>query len=505
MKRALAGILLLVSGALVLYLPSRRYVERRFMADTGSCRVELNSVRLAGAPERWDTGSVILFHGLAANKGIMDYWARSLAELGLTVYVPDLPGHGRTPGPFTPDQAEACALSLVRGMMARGLVLPSRTILAGHSMGGAIALRIAPKLRPAGVIAISPAPMAVAHGTNPEALLYRNPPLLGRNTLILTGTLEPAWLSANAADLLASVKDDTIQYRQVPWNSHVSVLFSRAVAREEQTWAARVFNIPPVKHLPWRSNLLGGLLGFFGIVALAGPFLKELTGGKVAKNLKNASESVPTPSWLRFSAQFLIAAIASLLLLRTMIPLRFIHLFEGDYLASFFLVTGFIVILLNLRIAQKQIRCTREAALGSILGGILLTLLVSGWFQLSMTGTWLTAARWVRLPVFFLGAFPFLYAMEAVLGPVQRVVDWRRLGFGLLIAVIVWSMMFLGVHSLHTGEILPSLLAPYFATFFLIGGAGIQLVRNQTGSAGAAALFGAILLSGFCLVLFPVS
>jgi hypothetical protein len=48
------------------------------------------------------------------------------------------------------------------------------------------------------------------------------------------------------------------------------------------------------------------------------------------------------------------------------------------------------------------------------------------------------------------------------------------------------------------------LLAPYFAGFFVSMGLGAQLVRSLTGAAGATALFGAILLAGICVVIFPV-
>ena len=67
-------------------------------------------------------GYVILFHGLAANKKIMSFIARGFALQGLRVFVPDLPGHGRTPGPFSFERAEACGDSFVKQMIGRGAV-----------------------------------------------------------------------------------------------------------------------------------------------------------------------------------------------------------------------------------------------------------------------------------------------------------------------------------------------------------------------------------------------
>jgi hypothetical protein len=58
---------------------------------------------------------------------------------------------------------------------------------------------------------------------------------------------------------------------------------------------------------------------------------------------------------------------------------------------------------------------------------------------------------------------------------------------------------------LHNGEILLVLLAPYLAIFCLLQRTGMDVVRKGTGSPLAAALFGAILLAGFSVVVFPIA
>src|SRR6266576_7371828 len=152
--RALAGVLLCGVG-LWLALPAP-YRERTYIFNADGCRMETTIVEKSGAATQ---GSVVLFHGISANKKIMSYLARGLAEQGLRVYVPDLPGHGRTAGPFSPGRAEQCAEALLRALLARGTVTADRTILAGHSMGGAIAERIGSRVSVAGLVAVSPAPM----------------------------------------------------------------------------------------------------------------------------------------------------------------------------------------------------------------------------------------------------------------------------------------------------------------------------------------------------------
>jgi len=497
--QGLAGIACLLLGVVWVYFASRGYDQRRVNAVAGACRVDMTIIQKRDMATQADSGAVVLFHGLAANKYIMSYLARGFAELGLTVYVPDLPGHGRTPGPFSPENAEDCARSLLRGMSARGLIVPDRTILAGHSLGGAIALRLAPEFRPAGVIAFSPAPMQAKHGVTPEKLMFQNPPRILPNTLITAGQFEPRGLAANAADLVAGNTDPTIQFHALPGQSHVSVLFSPGAARMSQAWVARALQISNPARLPSLLYLGGGLLGFLGILLLSGPFLRELA--TIADEEAPADSRVP--STLRFFLELILVSFAVLFLLRHFIPLRVLRLFEGDYLASFFLLTGAVLVSLHPKLALKKFAAKPGALLGAAMGALILHLLVTGWFDLTVTSSWLTLQRWERFPLFFVAAFVFLYALEILLGPVAR--PRKRLAIDYLAILLAWLVLVFGTFVLHTGQILVVLLMPYFALFFLFSRMGARLVRQRTASATAAAVFGAILLAGFCLVLFPLS
>ena len=497
--QALAGIVLLIVGALWVYAGGRGYVEKRVNAVAGACRVDMTIIQKRDAPTQANSGAVVLFHGLAANKYIMRYLARSFAELGLTVYTPDLPGHGRTPGPFAAQNAEDCGRSLLRGLSARGLIVPDRTILAGHSMGGAIALRLAPEFRPAGVIALSPAPMQAKHGVSPEQLVFQNPPLILPNTLITAGQFEAQGLAANAADLVAGNRDPSIQFHSLPGQSHVSALFSPGVARMSQAWAARALHMSNPARVPSLLYLAGGPLGFLGILLLSGPFLRELAtlAPEEAPAKSQARETV------RFLAEMVLVSFAVVFLLRHFIPLRVLRLFEGDYLASYFLLTGAILLLLHAKLALKKLAVKPGVLLGVAAGALILHLLVTGWFDLTITSAWLTLQRWERFPLFFLAAFVFLYALEILLGPM---IDARkRLGLDYLAILLAWLVLVFGTFVLHSGQILILLLMPYFVLFFLFMRLGARLVRQRTASATAAAVFGAILLAGFSLVLFPLS
>jgi len=74
-----------------------------------------------------------------------------------------------------------------------------------------------------------------------------------------------------------------------------------------------------------------------------------------------------------------------------------------------------------------------------------------------------------------------------------------------LLRLAAWGTLLAGLFGLRSGEILMLLFAPYFALFCLLQRRGMDIVRKETASPAAAALFGAILFAGLCLVIFPIT
>jgi pimeloyl-ACP methyl ester carboxylesterase len=495
--RAITGVLLCAAG---LWLALRTpYRERAFLFDSSGCRLETTIVE---KPEGATHGSVVLFHGISANKKIMSYLARGFAEQGLRVYVPDLPGHGRTPGPFSPGRAEQCGESLLRELLARGMISSDRTILAGHSMGGAIAERIAARIPVAGLIAISPAPMRTAHGVTAEKLLFSAPPDVPPNSLVTVGSLELEAMRGNASDLVATRSDGTTRYEEFQGATHVSILFNSNEMRSAQRWAAHVLKLPPPTGLPSHRPLIGALGGFVGILLIAGPFLREALGKNRSEEIAAMGAAIGLP-WLFL--EFAAGSLLIVFLLRFWIPLKAIGLFQGDYLASFLLLLGTVLVVTHWSSVRKALTNTSGHLLVAGSAGIVLLLLSSAWFDLTFSEAWLTGAKWARFPFLALVLLPYHIAEETLLGPVERGKKWRRLELALALRFITWGALMAGVLILHNGEILMGLLALYMGVFNLIQRSGMDIVRTETGSAAATALFGAILLAGFCLVIFPLT
>jgi len=509
--RAALGIALCLGGFLMTR--TTRYRQATILAEAGGCRLVTDVIDLG----RDDAaGSIVLFHGLAANKKIMSYLARGFAEQNLRVFVPDLPGHGRTQGPFSFARAESCAASLVTELATRQAIDLNRTILAGHSMGGAIAYRVASHTKVAAVVAISPAPMRAAHGLSKNMLPFDNPPPPPANTLAITGAWEPFGIRDSARDLIAA-DSSTSKYLLIPRATHVSVLFDSRVMRASQNWAAQTLHLSPPTSLPSLRAIAGSFLGLAGILLLAGPFLRETLSSRTlpasASPVSSASpdtteiaiNSSPRLTIPRVFIEVAGASFLAVLLLRFINPLSFLHLYNGGYFASFLLILGLVLLLLHYQLMRPLFAVKPSHLLSAAFAAIVLHLLVTGWLDATVTESWLSLARWTRFPVFLIAAFAYLAAEELFVFLLALRTRTARFLVALAFRLVAWLVLLVGIFALHSGAILLVLLALYLAAFFSLQLLGAEVVRSATRSPLAAALFGAILLAGFCLVIFPVT
>ncbi len=551
--KARGGIRLGVGAALCVVgfvlAKGMRYRDTTVAFDAGGCHLVTDIIDKG---EDETQGSVVLLHGLAANKKIMEYIAHGFAEQKLRVFVPDLPGHGRTAGPFSFARAESCGESLVRELITRKVIEPQRTILAGHSMGGAIAIRVAARVGVAGVIAISPAPMRVANGVPSDMLPYANPPPLPPHTLAMSAAFEPLGIRESTRNLVAGDATATSQYLFISRATHVSELFDGRVARAAQDWARKTLGLSPQASVPSSAPLIGSVLGLAGILLLAGPFLRETLGrnrrraaperevefarhltraqrwalrlglgigvaaddplvgtlmaAKTLNESKDSGDAAEGLSLFRSLTEVVLASLLAVLVLRYWNPLAFVGMYNGGYFASFLLITGLALLVLHrqaVRALATTIRIT--TVVRAALAALVLHLLVTGWLDATFMESWVSAARWARFPVLFIAALSYLLAEELLVGPSGTLSAWMRLAVALALRFAAFLVLVFGIFVLHSGAILLLLLAVFLALFFVFQRMGMDLVRRETGSALAAAVFGAILLAGFCLVIFPVT
>ena len=396
-------------------------------------------------------------------------------------------------------------------------------------MGGAIAIRIATRVPVAGVIAFSPAPMQAKHGATAETLLFPDAPALPANSLVMNGGLEPEELRNNARDLLQPGRDVNSRYELLPRVTHGGIILSAAALRIAQRWTATALQdalrgvsshgggeaaLTTAGSLPSRLPLLGFALGLGGLLVITTPFLREITAmsasgskdiqprGETQRDDGNSGVAV----W-RGVLEIIVVGMLIAEVLRYWTPLRLVRLFEGDYLAGYLLLVGLVICGLHWRAFMNVVEFRTWSALGALLGGLILVLLFTAWFELSLSEAWLNSARWQLFPLLFISLIPCLIAEEMLLGPsVARNAksDGMRVLFALFYRLLVWLPLVFGILILHSGEILMVLLVPYFFLLSVLQRRGMDVVREVTGSAAAAALFGAILLAGFFLVIFPL-
>jgi pimeloyl-ACP methyl ester carboxylesterase len=513
--RALAGAGLCAVGLwLALAVP---FQSHTFRIDAGGCRLVTDIVEPTTQPVGdKPQGYVVLLHGLSANKRIMSYLTAGFASAGLRVFVPDLPGHGRTDGPFSFERSDKCGENLVRELIARGLLDPERTILAGHSLGGAIALRVASHIPVAGVVALSPAPMRPIPGISPEMMPFHDFGELPAHSLLLSAAWEPERIRSAVKSLLPVPGDGTSEYVVIPRSDHVSILFDGTAMLDAQNWAVRVLRLETQPRLPSRRGLLGFFAGFAGILLLVGPFLRETLQKK--NHETPVSESSGAAAKGRVFLEYGIVGLGTVGVLSYINPLRALHLFEGDYLASFLLILGVVLLVLHWnslknvlgpRTSSGQLtRSLTFTLLAAVFAAFLLHFLITAWFDLTISEAWLTAARWARFAPLLVALLPYHAAEELLLGPATpstQSTAWRRLLTALLLRLVAWAALVIGLFVLHSGEVLPVILAPSFLIFCVLQSWGMKVVREVTASPAAAALFGAILLAGFCLVVFPAT
>src|ERR1700683_381437 len=154
---AVVGIICLILGT--KWIRSGELPQQRIVIDAGGCPPPSTTLkpRITNEPP----GTVILLHGLAANRQIMMYLASEFAGHGLQVYALDFPGHGDSTDSFSFAKSADCAAAAVESLSKSGRIDTTKTVLVGHSMGGAIAIGMSDRIPVAATIAISPAPMTL--------------------------------------------------------------------------------------------------------------------------------------------------------------------------------------------------------------------------------------------------------------------------------------------------------------------------------------------------------
>ena len=279
---------------------------------------------------------VVVAHGFAGSRQMMEAFALTLARSGIAALAFDFRGHGRNPVPMTGavDSIGGVTTRLVaetRAVLAAGRALKGvgpPVALLGHSMATDVIVRAAEAEAIDAVVAVS----MYAETVTPE-----RPARLLVVSGAREGRLRAAALAAVRQVAPGAGEGETVRHGPVvrravaaPRVGHVGVLWSPTALAEARDWIAAA-GVPGGGAVAATGPWIAGLLG--AILVLSWPLTRYLparaAGGRAASSLgvKRLAAALVLPALLAAAAA--LAARSSLIGLKGM-----------DGLAAFFLVLG---------------------------------------------------------------------------------------------------------------------------------------------------------------------
>lgn len=460
--------------ALLLIVFSVIMLEReRAGLDISHLSVGTTPATLYQMPDR-NGPVVVVTHGFAGSRQIMQAYSLRLARSGYRVLAFDFEGHGRNPTPMSGDVTSvdgttALLVAETRRAIAAARALPdaSQIALLGHSMATDIIVRASIAEDRTGM----PVDAVVAISMFSEAVTANNPARL----LVISGQwerfLRQAALDAvhqvdpNAAE--GDLAESGIVTRRAfvaPRVEHVGVLFSPNAVNAAQDWLDAIFERQrsgSASHMGlWiLALLLGVVMGFYPLVCL----LPE-------------RPAAPEVSTRRFLLATVAPAIAVPVLL-TPFYTNFLPVLVADYLMLHLAIFGVLQLALlgGWRASPGRFPILAIAAL--TLWGIVVFGLALDRYAASF---WPTPERLPIIAALCLGTIPFMIGDNCVT-QAGRGLFWRRVLARILLFVS------LGIAALLDPEQLTFVLIvlPVFLLFFLVHGLMGRWVARRSGALAA--------------------
>lgn len=413
---------------------------------------------------------VVVAHGFAGSRQIMQAYSLNLAQAGYRVLAFDFQGHGRNPIPMSEDVTSLDGTTALLVAETRRVIAAARTLpragpiaLLGHSMATDIIVR-------AGIAetrARRPIDAVVAISMFSQAVTTDEPARL----LVVSGQWETR-LRQSGLDAIHLVdpkaqEGDLVMANEVsrravaaPWVEHVGVLFSPTAVDEARAWLNETFGHPGTVGARqrgwWIFALLAGIvLGFRPVVSLL-PKMPE----------------VPQVSTRRFLLATLVpTAIAPLLI--TPLYANFLPVLVADYLMLHLALFGILQLVLLGRWPARPGRLSVLPIAVLVLWGILVFGLALDRYAASF---WPTPERLPIIAALCLGTVPFAIADSCVTGA-GRGPLWQRITARALLFVSLVIAALLDPQNLTFVLI----VLPVFTLFFLVHGLMGRWVGRQSG------------------------
>lgn len=509
------GAILCAAGALGLW---RARPDEKSIILGDACRTPARVLGASAGP------SAIAFHGFAASAAIMEPLGQSLAGSGWRVYLLDLAGHGRSSTHFSYARVETCARSAVKYLQRSGLVVPSQTVLIGHSLGAAVAIRLDRAFPAAGTVAISPALLAVRKPAPANLLVlfgqfdFRPVKLTARQLFADAGKTRetPADFALGRAAKMAMLSGElhgTIVLDPRAWR-RAALWANESIGRERLDGGRDRFNETgigrPVVALSANLALLAGL------ALLVAPALEQLdrmfrpralSGSSAAPCERQSGFYAARPSlpgWPRLVGAWAAAAFIAVSVLGLTQLARFVkpvRLENGDWTALVALLTGAILLVVLGAAAKEKFHAGGKELAVALLASAALALLFGWAARWEVLDSSFSIARIWRWSVLASCTFPYFFAEEVALGPpggenrfllffAMRALIWLAEAYAVLIfwpSGLLLVLLVFGLGIVSVGQRLAA-----------------DALRRRGLGLPAVALFDAILAAGTLALILPL-
>jgi pimeloyl-ACP methyl ester carboxylesterase len=478
---------------------------------------------LAFEPEEAKPGSpaMLLAHGFASSKEIMQVLGSQIARQGIRTFLLDMPGHGSSTTPSVlpvMDFSNVVKLNVKQLAQVYNYVRQkyprARIGVLGHSMGSGAILNFAAE-QPNLATAI---PISVA-GNQPAD--PKNP----RNMLLLVGERDVPICISSARDMYrkatgkeagqtesetGSLKNGTARrFKVMPKLDHISILFAPPTIREVDKWLEGVFGLPAPDGKATGDRLYATGLGVLSAYASYFPFSRLLADTFKEKPLQGVT--YPGPKRKLAAALLLtLSPIGSVLLLNRVKLPPLTRLQLGDYLMSFFGISGMLALAqLKLgRLGNTLDKNQKSGLSDGMVRRVILPAIEWGYVYSTMGGfssrSWtsfrLTPARLRAMSIVAPGIFPYFLASE---------LTFRRMkgATGVLLSsaskLSLMAALVLAVKLKPELSFLLILFAPMLLAFLLFEICAIWRFRKSQDPV-AGAVFQTLVFAWIISALFPL-
>jgi len=408
-------------------------------------------------PQGQRRGLVLVVHGLDANKEVMNFLCLGLSDAGFEVYSVDLPGHGDSKVGFNAMVARQALKTILD-------TLGPDTIVIGHSLGASLLLDLASE-RPFGTMVLtSPAPTPVDK-------------IRAERMLVLTGEFDLPRIQVWVPQLEISGTEGVL-LKKIPWSGHAGYLLQPGPIRDIVAWLGG-----DPSQLKTNRRLLLCMLKILSTLTIAVLWLR-------GKPIEPQATALPARI-----ITYVGSCMAALWICGGVDLLKGLHLFSAEYLISFILVMGVVLLPFYSRrfsLTLSQIHVSLLAA-----GFFIAAAVLSGSEMVHLT---LSSGQWWRFAAITLAVLPLCVADEVLLRPIRT--WWMSAGVYSLTRILIWAFVVWGVMTMYRSDgflvLITHFIVLIWIALWLVG----ELVRRRTQDPLATAIFTALVQAWIFAAIF---